>query len=266
MIYYPNAKLNIGLNVLSKREDGFHNIQSLIVPIPLYDILEVVKQKDEYDTKISYSGFIFDNNKADLVMRAYDLIKHDFDIPNIRIHLHKVIPIQSGLGGGSSNAVFMIKLLNELFTLGLNYDQLYRYANCLGSDCAFFISNKSALVSGTGTIIEPMYFPISHYQLVIVKPPLKCSTKDIFNNYIMTPSIPLSIPDNVDDWQGVVTNDLESVSIGIYPEIACIKDYLYSSGALYASMSGSGSSVYGLFKKNTIIKPYKDYWYRSFFI
>jgi 4-diphosphocytidyl-2-C-methyl-D-erythritol kinase len=266
MIYYPNAKINIGLNILSKREDGLHNIASLIVPIPLYDILEVVKQKDSEDTNISYSGFIFDNNKADLVMTAYDLIKYDFDIPNIRIHLHKMIPIDSGLGGGSADAIFMIKLLNELFALGLNDDQLYKYANRLGSDCAFFIPNKSSLVSGTGTILKPLTCSISKYQVVIIKPPVKCSTKDIFNNYVMTPSIPLSIPNNVADWKGVISNDLESVSASLYPEIACIKDYLYSSGALYASMSGSGSSVYGIFKQNTIIKPYKNYWYKSFCI
>ena len=266
MICYPNAKINIGLNIISKREDDFHNIESLIVPIPLYDILEVVKQKGECDTKISYSGFVFDNNKANLVMRAYDLIKYDFDIPNIRIHLHKMIPIHSGLGGGSSNAVFMIKLLNELFSLRLNYDQLYKYADRLGSDCAFFIPNESSLASGTGTVLKPLTCSISQYQVIIIKPPVKCSTKDIFNNYVMTPSMPLSIPNNVADWKGVISNDLESVSASLYPEITCIKEYLYSSGALYASMSGSGSSVYGIFKKNTIIKPYKNYWYKSFCI
>jgi 4-diphosphocytidyl-2-C-methyl-D-erythritol kinase len=160
----------------------------------------------------------------------------------------------------------MIKLLNKLFVLGLTDDQLYKYANRLGSDCAFFISNESSLASGTGTILTPLTCSIAQYQMIIIKPPVKCSTKDIFNNYVMIPSIPLSIPNNIADWREAISNNLESVSINLCPEIAYIKDYLYSSGALYASMSGSGSSVYGLFKKNTIIKPYKGYWYRSLYL
>jgi len=263
MICYPNAKINIGLNVISKRIDGFHNLESVVIPIPLYDILEVIINRDIEETSISYSGYSLDNNKIDLVIRAYNLIKNDFKIPSLKIHLHKIIPIYSGLGGGSSDAVFMLKLLNNLFNLKISNMKLLKYANLLGSDCPFFVLNKISQVSGRGADVKPLNLSLSNYKLVIIKPPIECSTIDIFNKYVLKSSEPLIVTNKVESWRGSVKNNLESVCFDMHPEIANIKKYLYSSGAIYASMSGSGSSVYAFFKKNSIIKAYKNYWFKS---
>ncbi len=175
MISYPNAKINLGLKITSKRKDGFHNIDSFFLPIPLFDILEV-KRNNLLSKKISitYSGFDFDDKENDLVLKAFHLLNRDFSLDSVKVHLHKNIPFKSGLGGGSSNAAFMLIMLNNLFSLGLNKKKLLKYAVKLGSDCSFFIINSFSHVSGIGDIVSPINFSFKGYYIVILKPNFNC--------------------------------------------------------------------------------------------
>ena len=253
MICFPNAKINLGLRVLSKREDGFHDISSYFVPVDLHDVLEVkITPGTSNKRSISYSGIKFPNQENDLILKAYDLLDNDFDLPSVSIHLHKNIPFGAGLGGGSSNAAFMLMLLNTLCNLQLNRKQLLKYTFLLGSDCSFFVFNQLSLVSGIGELVEPIVSSINNYYIVIVKPPFNCSTKEIFSQYkINKKQRPyLLFNDNECEWKKEFMNDLESVAFSLHPELQKIKDYLYSLGAIYAGMTGSGSSLYGLFKSS----------------
>lgn len=265
MFCYPNGKINLGLKILSKRKDGFHNINSLFLPITLCDILEVIKSPDSISSEISYSGIQYDPGNRDLILKAFDIISSDFDIENVRIHIHKNIPVNAGLGGGSSNGMFMLKILNDLFNLDLHTAQLLYYAKMLGSDCPFFLLNKSSIVTGLGDKISPIKSPVSGYQIVIIKPPINCRTSDIFNKYHFhefSKSISYSNVD-INNLSKYIDNDLELVSLKMYPELNLVKEYLYSCGAIYSGMTGSGSSIYGIFKPMNIVKPYKDYWFWS---
>ena len=251
MICFPNAKINLGLRVLSKRKDDFHNLSSYFVPIALQDILEVnIVSNKSPKRSISYSGIIFPNQENDLILRAYDLLDNDFNLPAVNIHLHKNIPFGAGLGGGSSNATFMLMLLNKLCDLQLNRNQLLKYTAVLGSDCSFFLFNELSLVSGLGERIQPVDASMSDYYIVVVKPSFNCSTEEIFSHYKLTKNscAYLSFIENEDDWKEAFINDLESVAFSLHPELQQIKDYVYSLGAIHAGMTGSGSSVYGLFK------------------
>ena len=257
MICFPNAKINLGLRILSKRQDGFHNLSSYFIPVELHDILEVKATSSTLRKRsISYSGIKFLDQENDLIIKAYDLLDNDFNLPPVNIHLHKNIPFGSGLGGGSSNATFMLMLLNDLFNLKLNRSNLLKYTFLLGSDCSFFLFNQFSLISGVGDLIEPINSSLNDYFIVIIKPPFNCSTQEIFSQYTLNKnSNPyLSFHDNIDSWSKEFTNDLESVTFSLHPELQEIKDYIYSLGAIYAGMSGSGSSVYGLFKSSPNIK------------
>ena len=254
MITYPNAKINLGLNIVEKRPDGYHNLETIFYPINLQDALEVTQLDGEGEYALTLSGTPIEGDPdQNLVVKTYRLLKKDFpDMPAIDIHMYKHIPTGAGLGGGSADAAFMIKLLNEKFKLGLSIEKMEEYAATLGADCAFFIQNKPVFASGIGNIFEPIQLSLKGYYLVLVKPDIFVSTKDAFSLIQpMKPSQSLReiVRMPVETWRATMKNDFENSVFQKYPEIAAIKDKLYDMGAIYASMSGSGSSVYGIFRE-----------------
>ena len=254
MITYPNAKINLGLNIVEKRPDGYHNLETIFYPINLQDAMEVTQLDGEGEYALTLSGTPIEGEPdQNLVVKTYRLLKKDFpDMPAIDIHMYKHIPTGAGLGGGSADAAFMIKLLNEKFKLGLSIEKMEEYAATLGADCAFFIQNKPVFASGIGNIFEPIQLSLKGYYLVLVKPDIFVSTKDAFSLIQpMKPSQSLReiVRMPVETWRATMKNDFENSVFQKYPEIAAIKDKLYDMGAIYASMSGSGSSVYGIFRE-----------------
>lgn len=249
MIVFPNAKINIGLNVLSKRTDGFHNIESLFYPIQLCDVLEIVEASDFAFTQ---SGISFDACSEDnLVVKAFRMLQTRFSLPNIHIHLHKQIPVGAGLGGGSSDAAYMLCLLNDFFKLKLSASQLRTHALELGSDCPFFVDNIPAIAHGRGEILTPFHVNLAPWFLVLVKPDIFVSTAEAYAG--ITPVIPSEtlssmLEQPVRVWKQNVHNQFEQHVFQRYHEIEVLKTKMYSNGAVYASMSGSGSSVFGLFQ------------------
>ena len=254
MITYPNAKINLGLNIVEKRPDGYHNLETVFYPINLQDALEVNLREGEDEFSLKVSGVSIEGKPEDnLVVKAYRLLKKDYPhIPAIDIHMYKHIPTGAGLGGGSADAAFMIKLLNEKFKLNLSIEKMEEYAAILGADCAFFIQNKPVFATGIGNIFEPIQLSLKGYYLVLVKPDIFVSTKDAFAH--ITPKKPTQslkeiIRMPVETWRATMKNDFEESVFQKFPEIAAIKDKLYDLGAIYASMSGSGSSVFGIFRE-----------------
>ena len=259
MITYPNAKINLGLNIVEKRPDGYHNLETIFYPINLQDALEVNKLEEESTCRLKMSGIpIEGDSNNNLVVKAYHLLKNDFpDMPSIQIHMFKHIPTGAGLGGGSADAAFMIKLLNEKFKLNLSIEKMEEYAAQLGADCAFFIQNKPVFAKGIGNIFEPIQLSLKGFYIILVKPDIFVSTKDAFSHIIpCKPSLSLKevIQMPIETWRATMKNDFENSVFQKFPEIAAIKDKLYDLGALYASMSGSGSSVFGIFKEMTSLK------------
>ena len=254
MITYPNAKINLGLNIVEKRPDGYHNLETIFYPINLQDALEVTLLEGEGEFALNVSGTPIEGEpENNLVVKAYRLLKKDYpDLPAIDIHMYKHIPTGAGLGGGSADAAFMIKLLNEKFKLELSVAKMEAYAAVLGADCAFFIQNKPVFASGIGNIFEPIQLSLKGYFLVLIKPDIFVSTKDAFS--LITPKTPVQslkeiVRMPVETWRATMKNDFENSVFKKFPEIAAIKDKLYDMGAIYASMSGSGSSVYGIFRE-----------------
>lgn len=248
MIVYPNAKINIGLNVTERRPDGYHNLETVFYPIELLDVMEI-SDSNEYSLKVT--GTVLDGTPDDnLVTRAYNLLKKDFPVGPVTIHLHKHIPTGAGLGGGSSDAAFTIKSLNEKFSLGMSEETMETYASQLGADCAFFIKNKPVFATGIGNEFHPLDFSLKGKVLVLVKPETFVSTADAYRHvkpYKAEVSLPELLKTPIKNWKDNVINDFEQSVFQKYPEIAAIKDLLYDLGAQYASMSGSGSAVYGIF-------------------
>ena len=255
MVVFPNAKINIGLYITEKRPDGFHNLETLFYPIAFNDVLEIIEcHNAENDIALHQSGHeITGNTTQNLCVKAYHLLKADFpELPSIDLYLHKIIPMGAGLGGGSSDGAFMLQLLNQKFALGLSQDQLMRYALTLGSDGPFFIYNKPCIAKGRGEILNPIALDLSSFEILIINPSIHLSTAQAFSMIHPQPaSFDLrNIVDlTVDEWKNHVHNDFETPVFAQHPEIAEIKSLLYEKGALYASMSGSGSTVYGIFKK-----------------
>ena len=250
MIQFPNAKINIGLNILSRREDGFHNLETIFYPLAVRDALEVVEADQ---LKFTSSGLEIPGNPTDnLCLKAYDLLSKDYKLPPVHIHLHKHIPIGAGLGGGSADASFFIRLMNEKFELGMDAAQMEAYASKLGSDCAFFVQNKPALAHGKGDQLQTIELDLSNYFIILVMPVVQVSTSDAYRGIrpaAMESSLADLIKLPVEAWKAVIKNDFEPSVFLQYPIIAEIKSKLYSAGALYACMSGSGSSVFGIFEK-----------------
>lgn len=249
MIVYPIAKINLGLLVTEKRPDGFHNIETVFYPVPIQDALEVVKS-DTFSIAITGIDLKEDFEK-NLVVKAYQLLQSDFQLPPVKIHLHKNIPVGAGLGGGSSDAAYMLLLLNELFQLKLSEEQLLAYALQLGSDCPFFIQQKPAFARGRGELLEEVQVNLSDYYLAVVKPPIHISTPEAYKNIVpgmSRMSLKALIQFSVSKWKGNLQNQFEQVVFEKHPEVKSIKEKLYQLGATFALMSGSGSAVYGLFR------------------
>lgn len=265
MIVFPNCKINLGLQILNKREDGFHNLETVFYPIPLRDALEVIRSTDdkiESDINFKSTGLIIeDDSHNNLCIKAYDLLKKDFPtLPSIQMHLHKTIPMGAGLGGGSSDGAFALKLLNEKFQLGISGQQLINYALQLGSDCPFFIINKPAFATGRGEILEEIPLDLSAYHFAIVNPGIHVNTGWAFTQLNLSgrskrpdserhTDLKTIIQQPVSTWKDQLINDFEEPVSKAHPEIASIKQQLYDAGALYASMTGSGSTVFGIFSK-----------------
>lgn len=252
MIVYPHSKINLGLHIINKRKDGFHDIETLFYPLRLCDALEIIPSMNG-KTEFSSSGTpIPDNTEGNLCLKAWKILYQHHNIPAVKIHLHKVIPIGAGLGGGSSDAAFTLKLINDLFEANIPEELLAEYAKLLGSDCSFFLYGKPVLASGRGEILKPFDLSLKGYYLILVSPPVHVSTAEAYAG--IKPSIPetrledvLALP--VKKWKGILVNDFEHSVFEKHPEIKKIKKQLYQLGALYASMSGSGSSVFGIFNQ-----------------
>lgn len=254
MITFPNAKINLGLNIVSKRSDGYHNLETVFYPLPIKDALEIVIREDLNEDVFFEAGIPIDSVPADnLVMKALRLMRTKYKFPSVEVHLLKNIPFGAGLGGGSADASFMLKLLNNTFALGAANEELAALAVQLGADCPFFIYNEPVFASGIGEVFEKVDLSLSGYNFVLVKPDIHVSTKDAFAQIKpIQPSMSLKeiVKKPVGEWAEFMVNDFESSVFDKYPAIADIKDELYRQGALYASMSGSGSSVFGIFDKD----------------
>jgi 4-diphosphocytidyl-2-C-methyl-D-erythritol kinase len=257
MIVYPNAKINVGLHITGKRSDGFHTIESCFVPIGLTDILEILPSGNEI--KFNSSGIPIPGKSMDnLCVTAWKILNKEFSIPPVTIHLHKQIPIGAGLGGGSADGAFALKALNELFQLKLTAKQLENYAARLGSDCAFFIQNHPAYAEGRGEILSHIQLKLDGYSIFLVNPGIHIGTAEAYAG--ITPNMPekdlrefLQLP--VSEWQNHVVNNFEPGIFKSHPKIEQVKNKLIDLGAEYAAMSGSGSSVFGLFKESIAFNP-----------
>jgi 4-diphosphocytidyl-2-C-methyl-D-erythritol kinase len=263
MISFPNAKINLGLHITSKRKDGYHDIETCMVPIPLFDALEmIIDKRGEWNS----SGLpIPGEAKDNLILKAERLLKKDFPgLPNLNIHLHKNIPMGAGLGGGSADGAFALKLMNNLFDLHLDDYFLEEYAAVLGSDCPFFIQNTPQIARGRGELLEPIDLSLKGVHLVLVNPGIHVGTKEAYAGVIpSTPKVKLEeVLADRSRWKDELVNDFEPSIFQNHPDIRKIKEKLYASGAFYAAMSGSGSSVFGLFDE----KPSGLSWKEEYFI
>jgi 4-diphosphocytidyl-2-C-methyl-D-erythritol kinase len=251
MLAFPNAKINLGLRILRKRPDGFHEIDSCFYPIGWADALELLPAEA---TGFSSSGIAIDGDPLDnLCMRAYRLLAADHPLPPVRMHLHKAVPIGAGMGGGSADGAFALRLLDEAFGLGLGEEALCAYAARMGSDCPFFVANRPAMVSGRGEILQPASLSLAGWHLAVAYPNLHISTKEAYAGIV--PAVPeesvaevLALP--AEEWEGRLRNDFEASLFPKYPQLPALKQAFYGQGAVYASMTGSGSAVFGLFRND----------------
>ncbi|NOQ74411.1 MAG: 4-(cytidine 5'-diphospho)-2-C-methyl-D-erythritol kinase [Crocinitomix sp.] len=259
MVIFPGCKINIGLNITGKRPDGYHKIESIFYPLELSDILEIVPNKN---FSINITGLSIKGDPEDnLIFKAYSLLKVKYNLPPVKIHLHKVVPMGAGLGGGSADGAATLILLNDLFDLKIKNEQLELYADSLGSDCAFFIRNTPAYVKGKGEIIHPIEVNLKGKYIYLINPQIHISTSEAFAGIVPTQqklNVKECIGQDQKSWQTNIKNDFETTIFPNYPTLAEIKKKLYSNGALYASMTGTGSSVYGIFNKKPALL-YPDY-------
>ena len=251
MIVFPNAKINLGLNIINKRPDGYHDLETCFYPVPWRDALDIVESDK---TTFTVSGIEVPGNADNIVLKAYQLLKSDYNLPPVDIHLHKVIPIGAGLGGGSADAAFTLTILNELFSLGLDDNQLMKYAVTLGADCAFFIKNKPLLANGIGEQLVKVKISLAGMFILLVYPDIHIATKEAFAQIQpQKPNISVSqilTGKKISEWKDFLENDFERSLFGKYPILQKIKKQFYNSGAIYTSMSGSGSCMYGIFEEN----------------
>ncbi|HMU47760.1 MAG TPA: 4-(cytidine 5'-diphospho)-2-C-methyl-D-erythritol kinase [Chitinophagaceae bacterium] len=261
MIVFPNCKINLGLHILQKRSDGYHDLETVFYPVPIADALEIIEYREPQRSSslpFTLSGIAIEGDVAtNLCMKAYRLLKRDYpELPHIQMHLHKVIPSGAGLGGGSADGSFTLTLLNRLFNLGISEELLIEYAAELGSDCPFFIINKPCLAQGKGEKLKRLNISLKDYKLAVINPGIYVNTGDAFRQLKpLSSRKPLEeiISKPVERWKDELINDFEKVIFPKHREIVDIKDNLYKQGAVYASMSGSGSTVFGLFPKETNI-------------
>lgn len=253
MICFPNAKINLGLNIVSKRPDGYHNLETVFYPIAVKDALEIIVRENLPEDIFIEEGIKIDTSPDNnLVIKALRLMRQHYDFPPVEVHLLKKIPFGAGIGGGSADASFMLKLLNKTFNFGVTDNELISLAVKLGADCPFFIYNRPLFATGIGEILEDIDISLKDYYFVLIKPQIHIPTKDAFAR--IKPSLPeLSLKEivklPVSEWKELMVNDFEKSIFPQYPLIEEIKNSLYAMGAEYASMSGSGSSVFGIFKE-----------------
>lgn len=260
MITFPCAKINLGLNIVSKRPDGYHNLETVFYPIPLTDALEIKYMDEKFPSEspcdLKITGNDVDCNEEDnLVIKAYQLLAADFQLPRVHAHLVKRIPTQAGLGGGSSDAAYMIRLLDERFRLNIGIPEMERYAAKLGADCAFFITADPSYAEGIGDVLMPVDVPgagLGGYYMAVVKPSVAVSTRDAYAAIV--PKTPAKccrdiVRQPIETWKDELVNDFEAPIFAMHPELAAIKQSLYDAGAVYAAMSGSGSALFGIFRE-----------------
>lgn len=258
MIIFPIAKVNLGLNVVERRPDGYHNLQTVFYPVGIQDALEIFPMAEDFpsevDCDIKVSNIpIEGDEQRNLVVRAYKLLKQDFpNLPHLHVHLYKGIPTQAGMGGGSSDASAMLRLLNTSFQLNLSDEKLISYASKLGADCAIFILNRPAYAEGIGEKLYPMDVDLSGWYMAVVRPDIPVPTKEAFAR--IKPHFPQKccrdiVMQPVETWKEELVNDFEESVFALHPELAAIKERLYQLGATYAAMSGSGSALFGLFRQ-----------------
>jgi 4-diphosphocytidyl-2-C-methyl-D-erythritol kinase len=258
MIRFPNAKINLGLNIVRKRDDGYHDLETVFYPLGIHDALEVLPSSEtcvsQDGVELHLSGLAVDGAAKDnICVKAWSLLKQDHpDLPPIRLYLHKTIPMGAGLGGGSSDGASALEMIVRMFSLPVDAERLAAYALRLGSDCPYFLVNRPAYGSGQGERLETLPLDLSSYRILLVHPGIHVSTAQAFSG--VTPAAPSVhvkeiVAQPVETWRGLLVNDFEKTVFAAHPEIGRIKDSLYGSGAAYASMSGTGSSVYGIFQK-----------------
>lgn len=272
MISFPNCKINLGLNITAKRADGFHDIETVFYPLAIKDVLEIVTlQQETAGIEFTATGLeIAGDTLNNLCIKAYHLLKRDFpQLPSIKMHLHKNIPMGAGLGGGSADGAFVLKMLNEKFQLNISTDQLINYALQLGSDCPFFIINQPCFAEGRGEKLQPINLDLSGYQFVVVNPGIHINTGWAFSQ--IQPAQPAKnvkdiITQPIETWKHELVNDFEVPVFTAHPQIKSIKENLYAQGAEYASMSGSGSTVFGIFEKEKDVSVFRSSSYKAFIV
>lgn len=261
MIDFPCAKINLGLNITEKRADGYHNLETVFFPIPICDALEIKTMDERFPSNVACDLKVTGNNVCcnendNLIVKAYNMIAADFEIPRVHAHLYKNIPSEAGLGGGSSDAAYMIRLLDQRFRINIGNAEMEKYAARLGADCPFFITAEPSYAEGIGEILSPVNITdnnLEGYSLVVVKPQIAVSTKEAFSS--ITPRKPKMccrdiVAQPIETWKDALCNDFEESVFGIYPQLNDIKNRIYTLGAAYAQMSGSGSSLFGIFKSD----------------
>ena len=259
MLFFPNAKINIGLQILNRRFDGFHNIETFMIPVGLRDSLEFIPSEENL---FSGSGIQLDvSSENNLCIKAYDLLRKKYSTPPISIHLHKAIPTGAGLGGGSADAAFLLSSLNNYFNLNISVSELESFASTLGSDCPFFINNKPNLAFGRGEKLEPFNINLSDYVILIAHPGIHVNTTWAYKNSKPNSNRPslksILNSEPITNWKNTLFNDFEDIIFPSHPEIRELKEKIYSLGAIYTSMTGSGSAVYGIFENNN--EDYKQH-------
>ena len=249
MISFPNCKINLGLHITAKRQDGFHDLQTIFFPLPYKDVLEFRETKEE--TSLKLTGIDIPVDASNLCLKAFQLLKNDYpEVKDLEMHLHKAIPIGAGLGGGSADGAFALKMINNYFNLNISTEKLIMYSLELGSDCPFFILNKPCLATGRGEILQPIEVGLSGYTIVVLNTGIHINTGWAFKNIQPKPvthSLIDIIQQPIKNWKDFLLNDFEKPVFINHPELADIKQMLYHKGALYASMSGSGSTIFGIF-------------------
>lgn len=253
MVSFPNAKINLGLHIVGKRPDGYHNLQTIFYPIDFKDALEITVSQSTEELSYSQSGItVVGEMESNLCVKAFRLLKTRYpSIPPVNMHLHKIIPMGAGMGGGSADAAFTLILLNKKFNLGIDEDTLMQLSLELGSDCPFFIINKPCVATGRGEIITPIDVSLDRFQILIINPGIHVNTGDAFRELIIKNThidLAETIQLPVTEWKDNLTNDFEATVFKKHPSIAALKNTMYELGAVYSSMSGSGSTVYGIFE------------------
>jgi 4-diphosphocytidyl-2-C-methyl-D-erythritol kinase len=253
MLVFPNCKINLGLSIIRKREDGYHDLHSIFYPLPLLDALEIIpRQQESGSIQLHLSGIPVPGSTDDnLLVKAYHLIAGNYELPAVDVYLHKNIPMGAGLGGGSSDAAFFIKALNEVAELSLSWGEMHHYAKQLGSDCSFFLINRPCVAEGRGELLEPCELSLSGYYLLLVLPAIHVPTAQAYS--AIKPEVPEFMAEEVvkepiENLKNKLKNDFEASVFAQHPVLESIKKELYENGAIYASMSGSGSAMFGLFK------------------